>query len=343
MLRRRQQRPVLLKPMNRFDAKLHAHGLALTRARLETLQINVGRKCNQACRHCHVDAAPWRTEMMSAEVARRIGDWIQQHRPAVVDLTGGAPELSEHFRFLVETSRAAGARVIDRNNLTIIEEPDFGWLPDYLAAHAVEVVASLPCYSAENVNQQRGNGVFAKSIRALQKLNAVGYGTRLPLHLVYNPLGPKLPGPQAELEADYHAELQQQFGIVFHRLFTITNQPIARFAEDLRQRGQWDAYLELLANAFNPATVAGLMCRTTLSVGYQGELYDCDFNQMLDLGMESGPASAAAKDTPSTAAPHTRFLWDITPDDLPGREIITGIHCLACTAGAGSSCTGALQ
>lgn len=324
--------------MNRFAAQLRAHGLALTRARLETLQINVGRKCNQACRHCHVDAAPWRTEMMSAAVARRIGDWIRQHRPAVVDLTGGAPELSEHFRFLVETARAAGARVIDRNNLTIIEEPDFGWLPDYLALHEVEIIASLPCYSAENVNQQRGNGVFAKSIRALQALNARGYGTRLPLHLVYNPLGPKLPGPQAELEADYHAELRQQFGIVFHRLFTITNQPIARFAEDLRRHGQWDAYLELLANAFNPATVPGLMCRTTLSVGYQGELYDCDFNQMLGLPLAAGiPAADPAP------ASRQRFLWDITPAQLPDCAIATGNHCLACTAGAGSSCTGALQ
>ena len=339
--------------MNRFAEKLRAHGRTLTRAALETLQINVGRKCNQACRHCHVDAAPWRTEMMSADVARRIGAWIQRHRPAVVDLTGGAPELSEHFRFLVETSRASGARVIDRNNLTIIEEPGFDWLPDYLAQHEVEVIASLPCYSAANVNQQRGNGVFAKSIRALQKLNAVGYGTRHPLHLVYNPLGAKLPGPQAELEADYHAELQQQFGVVFNRLFTITNQPIARFAEDLRQHGQWDAYLELLANAFNPATIAGLMCRTTLSVGYEGELYDCDFNQMLGLHLPFAPARAAAAEidaqissAQSAAGARSsrgRFLWDIVPDDLAQREIVTGIHCLACTAGCGSSCTGALQ
>ncbi len=313
--------------MNLFEHKLDAHQLTLRRAALQTLQINVGRKCNQACRHCHVDAAPWRTEMIDEPTAHRIGAWIQQHRPSVVDLTGGAPELSEFFRYFVETAKAAGATVIDRNNLTIIEEPDYAWLPEYLAAHAVEVIASLPCYSKENVNQQRGNGVFDKSIAALRKLNAVGYGTRLPLHLVYNPLGAKLPGPQAELEADYKEVLRREFGIVFHQLFTITNQPIARFAEDLRQQGKWDEYLELLANNFNPATVNGLMCRTTLNVGYHGELYDCDFNQMLGLRLQNGlPLS----------------LWDITPEWLEGRAIQTGVHCLACTAGSGSSCTGAL-
>ena len=189
------------------------------------------------------------------------------------------------------------------------------------------MIASLPCYSAENVNQQRGNGVFDKSISALRKLNAVGYGTKLPLHLVYNPLGPTLPGPQAELEADYKEVLGRKFGIVFDKLYTITNQPIARFAEDLRKQGKWDEYLELLANSFNPSTVDGLMCRTTLSVGYRGELYDCDFNQMLDLRMENGKPL---------------YLWDIMPAFLEDRAIETGIHCFACTAGSGSSCTGAL-
>jgi radical SAM/Cys-rich protein len=314
--------------MNRFDQKLAEHGLALRRATLQTLQINVGRKCNQACRHCHVDAAPWRTEMIDRPTAERIGTWIQQYRPPAVDITGGAPELSEFFRFFVETSRAAGAHVIDRNNLTIIEEPGHDYLPEYLAAHQVEVIASLPCYSAENVNKQRGNGVFAKSITALQKLNAVGYGTSLPLHLVYNPLGAQLPGPQVELEADYKEALQRDFGIIFNRLYTITNQPIARFAEDLRRQEQWDAYLELLANSFNPGTVEGLMCRTTLSVDYRGQLYDCDFNQMLDLEIKNGRAL---------------YLWEITPALLENRAIITGIHCLACTAGCGSSCTGALN
>ena len=314
--------------MNRFEEKLVEHRLALCRARLQTLQINVGRKCNQACRHCHVDAAPWRTEMIDEATAHRIGAWIEWYRPEIVDITGGAPELSEFFRYFVHTARAAGSHVIDRNNLTIIEEEGFGWLPEYLARHEVEVIASLPCYSAENVNKQRGNGVFDKSISALRKLNAAGYGTALPLHLVYNPLGAKLPGPQAELEADYKEALQRECGVVFNKLFTITNQPIARFAEDLRKQGHWDQYLELLANAFNPATIDGLMCRTTLSVGYRGELYDCDFNQMLDMQLRNG-------------AP--LYLWDVTPEYLEGRAVATGIHCLACTAGAGSSCTGALQ
>jgi len=313
--------------MNSFEEKLAEHGLTLRRARLQTLQLNVGRKCNQACRHCHVDAAPWRTEMVDEATACRIGEWILRHRPEIVDITGGAPELSDFFRYFVETARSAGAVVIDRNNLTIIEEKDFGWLPEYLARHEVQVIASLPCYSAVNVNTQRGNGVFEKSISALRRLNAVGYGARLPLHLVYNPLGPELPGPQAELEADYKEVLRRKFGITFNRLLTITNQPIARFAEDLRKQGRWDEYLELLANSFNPATVEGLMCRTTLSVGYRGELYDCDFNQMLDMQMRNGKPL---------------YLWDITPEHVEDRLIQTGTHCFACTAGCGSSCTGAL-
>ncbi|MEO7412169.1 MAG: arsenosugar biosynthesis radical SAM (seleno)protein ArsS [Opitutaceae bacterium] len=314
--------------MTSFDHQLAAHGLTLTRGRVQTLQINVGRKCNQACRHCHVDAAPWRTEMMNAEVASRVCDWIREHRPEVVDITGGAPELSAHFRTFVETARDCGCHVIDRNNLTINETPAFAWLPEYLAAHEVEVVASLPCYSAANVDAQRGDGVFEKSIRALQKLNAVGYGTRLPLTLVYNPLGANLPPAQAELEADYRHELRTKFGIEFTRLFAIANQPIARFASDLREQGKWDEYLELLANSFNPATVDGLMCRSTLNVGWQGEVYDCDFNQMLGMQLRNGKPLS---------------LWDVTPDYLAGRPILTGNHCLACTAGAGSSCTGALN
>jgi radical SAM/Cys-rich protein len=313
--------------MNRFEEKLSAHNLTLHRSVLQTLQINVGRKCNQTCRHCHVDAAPWRTEMMPESVARRVGEWIREHRPPIVDITGGAPELSEHFRYFVETARESGCHVIDRNNLTIIETAAFAWLPEYLSTHAVEVVASLPCYSAANVNAQRGDGVFEKSIAALRKLNAVGYGTRLTLNLVYNPLGATLPGPQAELEADYKVALAREFGIVFNKLFTITNQPIARFAEDLRQHGHWDAYLELLANHFNPATVEGVMCRSTLSVGWMGEVYDCDFNQMLGMQVRNGKPL---------------FLWDVTLADLEGCKIQTGFHCLACTAGCGSSCTGAV-
>jgi radical SAM/Cys-rich protein len=314
--------------MNPFEERLSAHRLALRRARLQTLQISVGRKCNQACRHCHVDAGPWRTEMVGQYVAGRIGDWIRQYQPEIVDLTGGAPELSGFFRFFVETARGAGSHVIDRSNLTIIEEPGYGDLPDYLAGQEVEVIASLPCYTAENVAKQRGAGVFEKSIAALRKLNGVGYGTRLALHLVYNPIGPKLPGPQAELEADYKEVLGREFGITFNRLYTITNQPIARFAEDLRRQGQAEAYMSLLANTFNPATVESLMCRTTLSVGWMGEVYDCDFNQMLGMQMQNGKPF---------------YLWDVTPELLEGWAVRTGAHCLACTAGCGSSCTGALR
>src|SRR5664279_1691540 len=314
--------------MNRFADKLSSHRLSLRRARLQTLQINVGRKCNQACHHCHVDAAPWRTETMPVEIASRIGQWIREHRPPVVDITGGAPELSEHFRFLVETARDAGCQVIDRNNLTIIETEAFAWLPEYLARHEVEVIASLPCYLGENVDAQRGSGVFAKSISALKKLNAVGYGTKLPLSLVYNPLGARLPPSQAELQAEYRVELRQRYGIEFTRLLTITNQPIARFAEYLRQHGRWDAYLELLADSFNPATVDGLMCRTTISIGWMGEVFDCDFNQMLKMQVRNGKPL---------------YLWDVTPRRLEGWDIQTGVHCLACTAGCGSSCTGAVQ
>jgi radical SAM/Cys-rich protein len=313
--------------LNRFEETLRTQGLQLRRAGLQCLQINVGRKCNQACRHCHVDAGPWRTELVSQEVAGKIGDWSLQNRPPIVDITGGAPELSEFFRFFVQCGRAAGARVFDRCNLTIIEEPAYGDLPEYLASQEVEVIASLPCYTAENVARQRGNGVFEKSIAALRKLNSVGYGTRLPLHLVYNPVGPKLPPPQPELEADYKEELYRNFGIRFNQLYTLTNQPIARFAEDLRKLGEWERYMSLLISQFNPATVEGLMCRTTLSVGWMGEVYDCDFNQMLKMQLRNGKPL---------------YLWDVTAEFLRNRAIQTGEHCFACTAGCGSSCTGAL-
>lgn len=312
-----------------FATRLARQGYKLRRAALQTLQINVGRRCNQACRHCHVEAAPWRTEMMDEATFLRIADWIRRHTPPVVDITGGAPEISEWFRPLVQIARGAGCRVIDRNNLTILSEAGFGDLPEFLASHEVEIIASLPCYSAENVRRQRGNGVFERSIEGLRRLNGVGYGTRLPLHLVYNPVGPTLPGPQGELEADYREALRAGFGIEFNGLYTITNQPIARFAEDLRTQGRLGEYQRLLVDAFNPSTLEGLMCRTTLSVGYRGELFDCDFNQM--LGMAAG-----GKTSP------LRHLWDIQPGELEGARIATGEHCYACTAGAGSSCTGAL-
>ena len=313
--------------MNRFDKQLAIHKLSLRRTELHTLQLNIGRKCNQACRHCHVDAAPWRTEMLNYTIATRIGEWITQHHPAIVDITGGAPEMNIHFKYLVEISRDAGCHIIDRNNLTIIEEPGFGWLPEFLANHNVEIIASLPCYGPENVARQRGNGVFEKSITALHKLNALGYGSALPLNLVYNPVGATLPPSQSKLETDYREVLKKQFGITFNNLYILTNQPIARFAEDLRLHGKWDEYLDLLANSFNPDSVEDLMCRNTLSVDHEGRLYDCDFNQMLNMQIDSGESP---------------YLWDIEPKHLEERPIKTGYHCLACTAGSGSSCTGTL-
>ncbi|MDF1811871.1 MAG: arsenosugar biosynthesis radical SAM protein ArsS [Verrucomicrobiales bacterium] len=314
--------------MNRFQQQLNAHRVPLSRGTFKTLQINVGRKCNQTCTHCHVDAGPHRTEMMDESTAKRVGAWIKEHKPETVDITGGAPELSEFFTYFVETARSVGAHVIDRNNLTIIETKSHAYLPEFLARHEVEVVASLPCYLEENVDEQRGDGVFLKSIRALRKLNAVGYGTRLPLTLVYNPIGPKLPPNQTELEVEYKRELRDRYGIEFTRLFTITNLPVARFATELREHGQWDAYMDLLANSFNPSTVDDLMCRSTINIGMAGEVFDCDFNQMLKMQLRNG------KDL---------FLWDVTPQTIGEYEIITANHCLGCTAGAGSSCTGALE
>ncbi|HCE05057.1 MAG TPA: radical SAM protein [Verrucomicrobiales bacterium] len=313
--------------MNRFEKQLQTHKASLKREALLTLQLNIGRQCNQACRHCHVDAAPWRTETLAPDIANRINDWIRTHRPQTVDITGGAPELCPEFRGLVQTASKAGCDVIDRCNLTILLEDNFEWLPEFFSQHDVTIIASLPCYQPKNVNHQRGGGVFDKSIRALQLLNQHGYGKSHALHLVYNPVGPSLPPDQSQLEADYKEALHCDFGIHFDRLFTITNQPIARFAEDLHRQDKWDEYLELLSNSFNPESLESLMCRSTLSVSHEGDLFDCDFNQMLELNIRNGKPLK---------------LWDITPSDLEGRPILTGEHCLACTAGSGSSCTGAL-
>ena len=265
--------------------------------------------------------------MMSRDVANRIESWIREHRPTIIDITGGAPELNPNFRRFVQFAAELNLRCIDRNNLTIIEEPEFKDLPNFLSEHRVEIIASLPCYLEKNVNQQRGHGVFQKSIRALRKLNSVGYGTALRLDLIYNPLGPQLPAPQAELECDYKEALAREYGIVFNHLLTITNQPIARFAQDLRSTGQMADYMKLLAASFNPATIPELMCRNTVSVGYNGEIYDCDFNQMLGMQLRNG---------------EPLYLWDITPEQLENREVLTAEHCFACTAGSGSSCGGAL-
>lgn len=315
--------------MNRFADRLVQHGVQLRRGRTEILQINVGKVCNLTCNHCHVNAGPKRREIMTRETADRVLAWLADTDIATVDITGGAPEMVPDFRYLVERIRALGRHVIDRCNLTIVVEPGYESLAEFLASNEVEIIASLPCYSMNNVDTQRGDGVFDASIKALRLLNSLGYGldSKLPLHLVYNPVGDYLPGPQAELEADYKRELRDNFGIVFNRLFTITNMPIARFAAWLRQNNKLDSYMGLLLSSFNPSTVNALMCRNTISVGWRGEVYDCDFNQMLDLQWRNG---------------RPLYLWDIDPSAVEGREILTGDHCFGCTAGCGSSCGGAL-
>ncbi len=296
------------------------------------LQLNLGKLCNITCSHCHVNAGPGRKEIMNRETIDRVLEWILRHRPETVDLTGGAPEMNPDFRHLVGTVRRElpETRLIDRCNLVILNEPGFEWSGRFLRDQQVEIMASMPCYSAENVNAQRGEGVFDRSIAALQELNGLGYGLgdpRWPLHLVYNPGGDWLPPDQASLEADYKRELAKHFGIRFDRLYALTNLPISRFASWLKRRGAYQSYLELLAGAFNPQTVDGLMCRDTLSVGWRGEVYDCDFNQMLHLQWK-GESGAGL------------FLWDIDPLAEKDRAIALGNHCYGCTAGAGSSCGG---
>jgi radical SAM/Cys-rich protein len=315
-----------------FEAALGRDGAGgLRRALPRTLQVNVGKRCNQACHHCHVDAGPTRTESMTADTAERVLAVLERNPAlAALDLTGGAPELNPSFRRLVERGRELGREVIVRCNLTVLFVDGMEWLAEFYRDEHVSLVCSLPCYTEANVDKQRGRGVFDGSIRALRRLNELGYGrprSELRLDLVYNPLGAYLPGPQAELEAQYRAQLAQHFGIVFHELRTITNMPIARFAEQLCRGGDYDRYMGLLVNHFNPVTVPGLMCRHLVSVGWDGRLSDCDFNQMLDMPL-GGPA---------------RNIWDL--DDvriLVDARIATGPHCFGCTAGAGSSCGGAL-
>jgi radical SAM/Cys-rich protein len=316
-----------------FERTLLSNGVGpLLRDAITTLQINVGKLCNQACQHCHVDAGPKRTESMSEQVAERLLQ-ILSASPTIttVDITGGAPELNPNFRRLVTRSRELGRDVIDRCNLTVLFEPGMGWLEHFLAENQVEIIASLPCYTAANVDAQRGRGVFDKSIQALQRLNKLGYGmpdSALKLNLVYNPLGATLPPDQSRLEADYKIHLREQFGIEFHRLFTLTNMPIERFADYLHRSGKQAEYMTLLAEHFNPATVSQLMCRALVSVGWDGALYDCDFNQMLEIGMDGRRLT----------------VWDVNSlSHLAGLHITTSTHCFACTAGAGSSCGGALQ
>jgi radical SAM/Cys-rich protein len=313
-----------------FDATLASHGIELRGAAVATLQINVGKLCNQACRHCHVDASPKRTEIMTRETAEQCLEAVRRFGIATVDITGGAPELNPSFRHLVRGARAAGARVMVRHNLTVMFEPGQEDLPDFFREHEVEVVSSLPCYLEDNVDTQRGRGVYKKSIDALLRLNAVGYGVEgsgLVLNLVYNPVGPHLPPDQRALESDYKRELLARFGITFNQLFTITNMPIKRFLDDLRRSGKEERYLQKLVESFNPASVEGLMCRTLVSVDWTGRLFDCDFNQMLEIGVAPELAQTIDAFDPTTFA---------------GRRVATADHCYGCTAGAGSSCGGAV-
>ena len=310
-----------------------AHGFPPLRARhIHTLQVNLGKLCNQTCQHCHVDAGPTRTEIMTRETMDTLLEVLRRHPElTTVDMTGGAPEMNPHFEYLVSECRALGRAVIDRCNLTVFFVKGKTHLPEFLAEHQVDIVASLPCYMEENVDQQRGKGVFGRSLTAIHRLNALGYGMEggaLMLNLVYNPVGPHLPPDQKELEATYRTELLTRFGIRFNHLYSITNMPINRFLDDLRAQGQYEQYLDLLIKSFNPDSLDQVMCRSLISVGWDGRLYDCDFNQMLDLPVERG--------LPQTIA-------EFNAGPLATRPIVIGQHCYGCTAGAGSSCNGSLS
>jgi radical SAM/Cys-rich protein len=305
----------------------------IRRARLEILQVNLGYKCNQSCLHCHVNAGPGRKEMMSRETVEEVLQVLKASAVAILDLTGGAPELNPNFRYLVEQARGMGVRVIDRCNLTILEEPGQEDLAGFLAARKVEIVASLPCYLKDNVEAQRGEGVYDKSILGLQRLNALGYGvpgSELDLTLVYNPQGPSLPPPQQALEADYKTYLRDRHGIEFTHLFTLTNMPIQRFGSTLISRGQFQDYMTVLREAHCAANLSSVMCRNLLSVDWRGYTYDCDFNQMLGIPLRLN------------GSPRTH-IRDLTGVDVEGRPVMVADHCYGCTAGQGSSCGGALS
>ena len=316
-----------------FDEELRAAPV------INTLQINIGYVCNLACRHCHVESSPARTapeDNMTREIAEKVVEWaLREPSIRTVDITGGSPEMNPNFRWMVEAFHASGRQVIDRCNPTIIEHSDpktgtdFGWIPEFLAAHRVEVVASMPCYLEDNVERQRGRGSYNASVEGLRKLNDVGYGRdpELRLNLVYNPNGPALPPAQEALEGDYKRELRERFDLVFNELWTITNMPIKRWRHELERDGRLEDYMTLLVNAFNPATIDGLMCRHQINIDPRGRLHDCDFNQALGMHVPG----------------HRRtLLWDVTADELANRRIGTADHCYGCTAGSGSSCGGAI-
>ena len=303
----------------------------LARGELSTLQVNLGYVCNLSCAHCHVNAGPTRTESMDLTTVNQVLALLAREQIDLLDLTGGAPELNHHFRYLVREARALGARVVDRCNLTVLFEPGQEDLAQFLAAQQVEITASLPCYLEDNVQEQRGKGVYADSIRAIRELNQLGYGIdpALVLNLVYNPVGAVLPPPQAALQEDYRRELGQRFGISFNELYTITNMPISRFGAVLLSRGQYLPYMQLLRDNFSAANLDTVMCRNLLSIDWQGYVYDCDFNQMLDLPLLASDRRSHITRLPAAAR-------------LAGSPIRTGEHCYGCTAGQGSSCGGAL-
>ncbi|APV49525.1 radical SAM protein [Betaproteobacteria bacterium GR16-43] len=310
----------------------HSDFPAIRRRELETVQVNLGYVCNQTCLHCHVNAGPTRTESMTRETVNQVLEYLAASGARILDLTGGAPELNPYFRDLVIGARALGVTVMDRCNLTILFEPGHEDLAEFLAAHQVQVVASLPCYTEELVDRQRGKGVYEKSVQGIRRLNALGYGrdgTGLVLDLVYNPQGPSLPPPQEKLEADYKRELGAHFGIVFNHLFTLANMPIQRFGSTLVSKGQFNGYMQLLRSAHREANLETVMCRSMVSVDWQGYLYDCDFNQMLGLPL----VDAGRKKT---------HLADALGRDFSGNPIVVRDHCFGCTAGQGSSCGGAL-
>ena len=313
-----------------FSDRVRQSGFSLSKSSIEILQVNVGKLCNMTCTHCHVEAGPYRTENMDERTAVAVLKFLEESGIPKFDLTGGAPEMTPHFELLVTEARRMGRHVMDRCNLTVFFEEGRGGLPEFLAKNRVEVIASLPCYTKENVDKQRGKGAFHGSIEGLLRLNRLGYGKEgsdLLLNLVYNPVGAHLPPSQESLEIDYKKRLREDFGIVFDRLYTITNMPMTRYAKYLKTLGQFDSYMELLVQNFNATTLSSVMCRDTLSVGWDGKLYDCDFNQMLDMQISNGK--------PLT-------IFDVRSDQLKGMKILTGNHCFGCTAGCGSSCSGAI-
>jgi len=318
--------------MQPFAERLQLNGQSLRRRAVEVLQVNMGRYCNLACIHCHVESGPTRTEMMSRETVDAVLRFLAGTEIPTLDITGGAPELHRDFDYLVESARKINRHVMDRCNLTVIFEPQKDYLPEFFRRHRVELVCSLPCYSQENVDKQRGKGTFDASIHALQILNQAGYGqpeSGLILNLVYNPVGPHLPPSQDDLEQNYRRILGEQFGIVFNNLFCLSNMPITRYATHLKLRGEYERYVELLETNFNAATIDQVMCRNLISIGWAGSVYDCDFNQMLDLPVIGSDGKALN-------------IVSLSLDQAVNRAIIVGEHCYACTAGSGSSCGGAL-